>query len=102
MSDQTEGSDQETGGTIEQRVSDLEKRVADIEPEDIEARIARVEQKQRQLGETIEQLASRWEGESEEVPTTQSVEQLYHDLLAVEEQMAELERNLERLLSGEE
>jgi Ribonuclease G/E len=102
MSDPADEDDQETEETIEQRVSDLEKQVADVEPEDLETRIAGIEQKQQRLGEAIEQLASRWEQETEEVPTTQAVEQLYQDLQAVEEQTTDLKRDLETLISEDE
>jgi len=101
MSD-PDDEDRGTEETIEQRVSNLEKQVADVEPEDLEARVAGIEQKQRRLGESIEQFASRWDQETEEVPTSQAVEQLYLDLQAVEEQMADLKRELETLLSGDE
>lgn len=82
---------------IEERVDDLESQVADISVDDLRDRMASIERQQTELQEHIDRLARRIREEGEEVPHIESVEGLYRDLQTLEETMANVRGELQRL-----
>lgn len=80
---------------IEDRVDEIEDQVEEVDFESIRERIDAIERNQTALKNAIDRLAKQRRTENEQIPHIDSVEGLYDDLTAVEQQLARLRSELE-------